>query len=99
MNEKTIDTKIDELAQVVTIGFAKVHKEFEEVHKEIDDLAQMTANGFTEVHKEMSEMRDELKGEIKSARGDYDIMLDKHIGAVRKDYDVLAVRVKDLELA
>ena len=30
-------------------------------------------------------------------RGDIDIMLDRHIGTFRKDYDELAARVKRLE--
>jgi len=30
-------------------------------------------------------------------RGDIDIMLDRHIGTFRKDYDELAGRVKRLE--
>ena len=30
-------------------------------------------------------------------RGDIDIMLDRHIGTFRKDYDDLAARVKRLE--
>ena len=45
----------------------------------------------------MHEIRDELKGDMKFLRGDIDIMLDRHIGTFRKDYDDLARRVKDLE--
>ena len=83
--KKDIDTKIDELAHVVTRGFA-------ESRKEIDELAQMVAGGFTEtqkeirgVHDELYEVRDELKGDMKFLRGDIDIMLDRHIGTFRKN--------------
>lgn len=128
--EKTIDTKIDELAQVVASGFADVHKEIKgvrsdlskeirgvdkkvsvlgkeiqgvrtELGKEIDDLARMVASGFTETQKEtrdgLAELRDEFKADMKFLRGDIDIMLDRHIGTFRKDYDELAARVKKLE--
>ena len=88
--KKDIDAKINELRRVVTKGFS-------ESRKEIDELAQMVAGGFTEIQKEMHEIRDELKGDMKFIRGDIDIMLDRHIGTFRKDYDDLARRVKDLE--
>lgn len=89
MKEKTIDTKIDELAQAVAKGFEETRKD---IDTKIDELAQMTAQGFTE-------MEENRKRDLIQLRGDVDIMLDKHIGVFRKDYDALAVRVKDLELA
>jgi len=103
MEEKTLDTKIDELAQVVSTlsqtvekGFADMQKEIGSVRtdltKEIEDLAQMTARGFIE-------MEENRKRDLVQLRGDVDVMLDKHIGEFRKDHDALAARVKDLELA
>jgi polyhydroxyalkanoate synthesis regulator phasin len=79
-----------------------------DIEAKIDDLARMVADGFTEVRAEfktvraeMQEMGDELRSEFKSEmarlRGDLDIMLDKHIGVFRKDFDELAARVKRLE--
>ena len=59
----------------------------------------MVAGGFTETQKEIRGVRDELKGDMKFLRGDIDIMLDKHIGTFRKDYDELISRVKKLEQA
>ena len=112
MNEKTIETKIDELTQVVSTlsqtvekGFAEVHKEIGSVRtdltKEIEGLAQMTAQGFTELGVRVETLENDCanKKDIIQLRGDVDVMLDKHIGEFRKDYDALAVRVKDLELA
>lgn len=37
------------------------------------------------------------KEDLTHLRGDIDIMLDRHIGTFRKDYDELAARVKRLE--
>ncbi|HEY4501147.1 MAG TPA: hypothetical protein VJI70_02685 [Candidatus Paceibacterota bacterium] len=101
MKGKDIDTKIDELAQTVASGFAETKKEIrgmqKEIHgvrselsKEIEELTQMTARGFSEVQENTSQ-------DITQLRGDVDIMLDRHIGTFRKDYDDLARRVKDLE--
>jgi SMC interacting uncharacterized protein involved in chromosome segregation len=70
-----------------------------DVDAKIDELAQMVASGFTETQNEIHEIRDELKGDMKFLRGDIDIMLDKHIGTFRKDYDELTRRVKKLEQA
>jgi len=61
-----------------------------DIEAKIDDLAQMVARGFTEV-------RGEFKEDLIRLRGDIDIMLDRHIGTFRKDYDELAGRVKRLE--
>lgn len=67
----------------------------------IDELARMVATGFTDTQKEMrdgmAELRTEFKGDIAHLRADIDIMLDRHIGTFRKDYDDLATRVKKLE--
>jgi hypothetical protein len=78
-----------------------------DIEAKIDDLAQMVARGFTEIRREMAtkqdladlrdELRDEFKADMGRLRGDIDIMLDRHIGTFRKDYDELAARVKRLE--
>ena len=39
------------------------------------------------------------KGDLTSLRNDIDIMLSRHIGTFRKDYDELASRVKRIEEA
>ena len=62
--------------------------------QKIDDLAQMVANGFQEARDEMHQLRDEMHQENVRLRGDIDIMLDRHVGTFRKDYDELAGRVK-----
>jgi hypothetical protein len=61
-----------------------------DIEAKIDDLAQMVARGFIEI-------RNEFKEDLVRLRGDIDIMLDRHIGTFRKDYDELAARVKRLE--
>ena len=76
-------------------------KKEKNVDVKIDELARMVAQGFTDTQKEMHEgfadLRSEFKGDMKFLRGDIDIMLDRHIGTFRKDYDDLAARVKKLE--
>lgn len=57
-----------------------------DLSKTVDDLARMTAQGFSDVKNDLTRMR-----------GDIDIMLDRHVGTFRKDYDELASRVKKLE--
>jgi hypothetical protein len=49
--------------------------------------------------EDLAELRSELKADMERLRGDLDIMLDKHIGIFRKDFDELAARVKRLEMA
>ena len=68
-------------------------KKEKDVDTKIDELARMVASGFTDVHSEIHELRDEFKADMKFLRGDIDIMLDRHIGTFRKDYDELAARV------
>lgn len=76
-------------------------KKEKSIDTKIDELAGMVASGFTDVHKEMNDgfadLRNEFKADMKFLRGDIDIMLDRHIGTFRKDYDDLAARVKKLE--
>lgn len=81
--EKDMDTKIDELARMVASGFSETQKEMRD--------------GMTDLRDEMTDMRAEFRADMKFLRGDIDIMLDRHIGTFRKDYDELAARVKKLE--
>lgn len=82
-NGKDTDTKIDELARMVASGFTETQKE--------------TRDGMADLHGEMTDLRAEIKADMKFLRGDIDIMLDRHIGTFRRDYDELAARVKKLE--
>ncbi|MGE0521366.1 MAG: hypothetical protein AB7P78_20515 [Candidatus Binatia bacterium] len=78
-----------------------------DIEAKIDDLARMVAQGFSEQRKEfkadLADLRAELRAEMATKddlarlKGDIDIMLDRHIGTFRKDYDELAARVKRLE--
>lgn len=89
MKDSDIETKIDELAEMVARGFSEVRDEFKAVRQEFgEDLA--------ELRKEMRETF-ATKEDLIRLRGDIDIMLDRHIGTFRKDYDDLAARVKHLE--
>jgi hypothetical protein len=87
MNDKEVEAKIDDLARMIADGFTEIRGELKELREEMatkDDLA---------------ELRSELKANMERLRGDLDIMLDKHIGIFRKDFDELAARVKRLEMA
>jgi hypothetical protein len=72
-----------------------------DIEAKIDDLAQIVARGFaeqrTEFKNDLADLREEFKGDMIRLRGDIDIMLYRHIGTFRKDYDDLASRVKRLE--
>ena len=63
-------------------------------HKNItlEELARMTAKGFASIQENMA-----TKEDLANLRNEIDIMLDRHIGTFRKDYDELAYRVKKLE--
>ena len=75
----------------------------------IETLATMVAKGFSDVTSTMVTKdhldlrledyatKEELKLEIKNLKEDIEIMLGKHIGTFRKDYDELARRVKKIE--
>lgn len=84
---KTTDEKIDLLARMVEKGFS-------EVRADIDDLARSTAQGFSDVRDDIA-----TKADLESLENHVGVMLDKHIGTFRGDYDALAIRVKDLECA
>lgn len=83
MNNKEVEEKIDDLARMVAEGFTEVRGDFKAVRDEMRELGE--------------ELRTEFKSEMSRLRGDIDIMLDKHIGIFRKDFDELAARVKRLE--
>lgn len=95
MNGKDIDAKIDELAQMVARGFSEVHQEIGEIHQEIGEMHQEIGG----LRGEIADVKEELTGQMRALEHNVDLMLDKHIGMFRKDYDELAARVKDLELA
>ena len=88
MKGKDIDTKIDELAQMVARGFSETHEDIQRLEVKIDSLDERV---------ETIEENYVTKADLARFRGDIDIMLDRHIGTFRKDYDDLARRVKDLE--
>ena len=79
--EKNIDTKIDEIARMVAQGFSETHDDISRVESKVDGIKEDYV----------------IKSDLIRLRGDIDIMLDRHIGTFRKDYDDLARRVKDLE--
>ena len=100
MNDKGVEAKIDDLARMVADGFTEVHSEIKELRDTMptqDDLA--------ELKNEIGELRQETvtKADLERLRGDLDIMLDimldKHMGIFRKDFDELAARVKRPEMA
>ena len=67
----------------------------------IDDLAGMVQRGFT-VTATKDDLKDfvtkeELKEELKELKNDLEVMMGRHIGTFRKDYDELARRVRKLE--
>jgi hypothetical protein len=91
MKDTDIEGKIDDLARMVADGFTEVRAEFKAIRAEMatqEDLAELRA----ELRAEMA-----TKNDLARLKGDIDIMLDRHIGTFRKDYDELAARVKRLE--
>lgn len=86
--EKNIDTKIDELARMVASGFTETHKDIGRVEAKVENIEEKVDD---------IEENYVIKSDLIKLRGDIDIMLDRHIGTFRKDYDDLARRVKDLE--
>ena len=83
---KKKETTIDDLAGMVARGFGRVDERFEQVDKR-----------FEQVDKKIESVRADLKGDMVELRSDIDIMLSRHIGTFRRDYDDLAARVKKLE--
>jgi hypothetical protein len=85
MKDKDIEAKIDDLAEMVARGFTEVRGEMHDIREDMATKA------------DLADLREEFKGDMIRLRGDIDIMLDRHIGTFRKDYDELAERVKRLE--
>lgn len=83
----TTDKKIDQLARMVADGFAQTATK--------EDLANLR----TELKGDIANLRTEIKGDMTNLRNEIDIMLDRHIGTFRKDYDELSARVKRIEEA
>ena len=67
----------------------------------LDELAEMVARGFeqTATKDELSSQIGALRTEMNAGFAHVNITLDKHMGDVRKQTDVLARRVKRLEEA
>ena len=81
------EDKIDKLARMVAKGFANTATK--------EDLTDIRREMATK--QEMANLRTELKGDMINLRNDIDIMLSRHIGTFRKDYDELAARVKRID--
>jgi hypothetical protein len=83
----TTDDKIDELARMVAVGFSEVrgvmHTEFAEIRGEIADIREVMAT----------------KEDLAELQRNVEIIMDTHISLFHKDFDSLATRVKDLEMA
>lgn len=81
---------------MVAGGFTEMRSEMKELH---DMMA--TQDDLAEIRDDIGELRQNIvtKIDLEHFRGDLDIMLDKHIGIFRKDFDELAARVKPLEMA
>src|SRR5665213_2796666 len=90
MKETNIEGKIDDLARMVADGFTEIRGDMRELRDEMATKA------------DLAELREEMLGvaskeDLVRLKGDFDIMLDRHIGTFRRDYDELAGRVKHLE--
>ncbi|MGE0521364.1 MAG: hypothetical protein AB7P78_20505 [Candidatus Binatia bacterium] len=85
MKDTDIEAKIDDLARMVADGFTEIRSEFKAIRAEMA------------TQEDPAELRSEFKADMTQLRGDIDIMLDRHIGTFRKDFDELAARVKRLE--
>ena len=93
--------KIDNLERLMSKGFGRTEKLINGLTSEIDLLAASTAREFTAIRKEYATktmVKNDLEKLRKDIYGDINHLLDKHIGAFRKDYDSLAERRKTLEL-
>ena len=77
MKDTDIETKIDDLVHMVADGFTECGEKFKAIR------AEMVAQD------DVAELRAAFKAEMARLRGDLDIMLDKHIGVFRKDFDEL----------
>ena len=93
MKDKDIEGKINELAQMVAHGFMELKQEMA-TKTDLEELRHELKGDIQEVRDDMA-----TKEDLKRLKGDFDIMLDKHIGIFRKDFDDLARRTKDLEVA
>ena len=83
--KKAAPDRLDKLARAVANGFARTAKDIATIREEMA------------TKKELGALRLEMKEDLRVLRSDIDLLLDRHIGTFRKDYDELATRVKKLE--
>ena len=67
------------------------------IDEKLDELAQMVARGFAATATK--EDVEEIRTDVAELRDAIPLMIDKALGLVRRDYDSLATRMKDLEQA
>lgn len=60
--------------------------------QKIDELAAMVARGFSDLESRMV-----TKEDLAALRRDMDIVLDRHVGTLRRGHDTLTTRVRTLE--
>lgn len=111
---KTLEAKISEVADSVNSltlkvqeGFTRMDKGFEKMGKDMEDLAASTGREFTAIRKEMATKEDleslftteDIEEFRKNIRGDVEVVFDQRLGQIREDYDTIATRTKNLELA
>lgn len=75
------EDKLDKLARMVAKGFDNVESRFDNVESRFNNVE-------SRIMKIESSMA--TKNDLATLRNDVDIMLDRHIGTFRKDYNELA---------
>lgn len=84
---KSVDEKIDELAQATAIGFAEMRAEFSQLTDQFSEFR-------TELRADMQELRHGIRMDMENM---FERFFEHHVGPLRTDHDVLAGRVKRLE--
>lgn len=82
---KMKEDKIDKLAQMVARGFADTNTQIDSIDSRIATIESKMAT------------KEDLANLGSRMTTKFDIMLDRHIGTFRKDYDELAKRVKKIK--
>ncbi|MBA3788946.1 hypothetical protein H0X32_00950 [Patescibacteria group bacterium] len=89
----SIDARFELMSETFDKKLVKLNEKLDtKFAEQYDDLAGMMARGLTE-------LRNEFKEDLTATTNKWELMLDTHIDAFRKDYNELAPRVKNLELA